>query len=76
MVFVDDFSGAFGVYFLKNKSDTITATKQFLADTAPFGTVKRLRSDNGDEYVGDQLKSFLLDNHIKHELTAPYSPHF
>ena len=75
MVFVDDFSGAFGVYFLKNKSDTITATKQFLADTAPFGTVKRLRSDNGGEYVSDKFKSFLLDNHIKHELTAPYSPH-
>ena len=75
MVFVDDFSGAFGVYFLKNKSDAITAMKQFLADTAPFGTVKRLRSDNGGEYVSDQFKSLLLDNHIKHELTAPYSPH-
>ena len=42
MVFVDDYSGALGVYFLKNKSDTVRATEQFLADTARYGTVKRL----------------------------------
>ena len=36
MVFVDDYSGAFGVYFLKNKSDAIRATEQFLADTHPM----------------------------------------
>ena len=47
LVFVDDYSGALGVYFLKNKSDAVRATEQFLADTAPYGTVKRLRSDNG-----------------------------
>ena len=46
MVFVDDFSGVFGVYFLKNKSDATRATEQFLADTVPYGSVKRLRSDN------------------------------
>ena len=27
------------------------ATEQFLADTARYGTVKRLRSDNEEEYV-------------------------
>ena len=46
-VFVDDYSVALGVYFLKNKSDAVRATEQFLVDTAPYGTVKRLRSDNG-----------------------------
>ena len=75
MIFVDDYSGAFGVYFLKNKSDTIRATEQFLADTAPYGTVKRLRSDNGGKYVSEEFKSLLLKNHIKHEQSAPYSPH-
>lgn len=75
MVFVDDFSGAFGVYFLKNKSDATRATEQFLADTAPYGSVKRLRSDNGGEYISEEFKSLLLKNHIKHETSAPYSPH-
>ena len=75
MVFVDDYSGALGVYFLKNKSDAVRATEQFLADTAPYGIVKRLRSDNGGEYISEEFKSLLLKNHIKHEFSAPYSPH-
>ena len=75
MVFVDDFSGAFGVYFLKNKSDATRATEQFLADTAPYCSVKQLRSDNGGEYISEEFKSLLFKNHIKHETSAPYSLH-
>ena len=75
MVFVDGFSGAFGVYFLKNKSDATRAAEQFLADTAPYGSVKRLRSDNEGEYISEEFKSLLLKNHIKHETSASYSPH-
>ncbi|KAF2349910.1 GAG-pre-integrase domain [Trinorchestia longiramus] len=50
MSFVDDFSGLIFVYFLKIKSDSVEAFKKFLADSAPFGSVKRLRTDNGTEY--------------------------
>ena len=39
MVFVDDYSRAFEVYFLKNRSDAPKAAEQFLADTAPYGSV-------------------------------------
>ena len=74
MVFVDDYSVALGVYFLKNKSDAVRATEQFLVDTAPYGTVKRLRSDNGGGYISEEFKSLLLKNHMKHEFSAPYSP--
>ena len=63
------------VYFLKNKSDTVEATKKFFADSAPFGTVKRLRLDNGGEFVSGMFKALLSDNKIKHETSAPYSPH-
>ncbi len=45
--FVDDYSGVIMIYFLKHKSDTVEATKQFLADIALFGKVKCIRSDNG-----------------------------
>lgn len=75
MVFVDDYSGVLAVYSLKNKSDATKATEQFLADTAPYGTVKRLRSDNGGEYISEDYKSLMLKNHIKHEKSAPHSPH-
>ena len=63
------------MYFLENKSDTVEATKKFLADSAPFGTVKRLRSDNGGEFVSGRFKALLSDNKIKHDTSAPYSPH-
>ena len=63
------------IYFLKQKSDTLEATKQFLADTAPIGKINCIRSDNGGEFVGQKFESLLRDNKIKHETCAPYSPH-
>jgi len=75
MVFVDDYSGALGVYFLKNKSDATRTTEQFLADTSPYGKVKRLRPDNRDDYINEEPRSLMLKNQIKHEQSAPYSPH-
>ena len=73
--FVDDYTGTIMVYFLKSKSDTVAATEKFLADTAPYGRVKCIRTDNGTEFTGKSFKSLLLKNVIKHEFSAPYSPH-
>lgn len=73
--FTDDFSSAVFVYFLKNKSDTVQATERFLADVTPYGKIKRLRSDNGTEYTAKSFKSLMVKNGIRHETSAPYSPH-
>lgn len=73
--FVDDYSGLITVYFLKCKSDAVTATEKFLADTAPYGSVKRLRTDNGTEFLSSNFRELLMKNLIKHEFSAPYSPH-
>ena len=73
--FVDDYSGVNCVYFLKHKGEAYKALEKFLADTAPFGTVKRLRCDNGTEYLCENFKSVLLKNKIRQETSAPYSPH-
>jgi hypothetical protein len=53
----------------------VEATEKFLADIAPFGKVKRIRSDNGTEFTSRKFKSLLRQNSIKHETSAPYSPH-
>jgi len=37
--------------------------------------VKRLRSDNGGEDLNEEFRSLMLKNQIKHEQSAPYSPH-
>jgi hypothetical protein len=73
--FTDDFSGLVNTYFLKSKSDTTEATKQYLADIAPYGSIKRLRSDNGGEFLSGEFKKVMIDNKIKHETSAPRSPH-
>ena len=73
--FTDDYSGAVFVYLLKKKSDTVTATEKFLADCAPYGDVKCIRSDNGTEYTSSEFNELLTKNRIRHDTSAPYSPH-
>lgn len=75
MSFTDDYSGAITVYFLKSKSDATHSTERFLADSAPYGKIKCLRSDNGKEYINREFKALLTKNGIRHETSAPYSPH-
>ena len=73
--FGDDDTGIIMVYFLKQKSDTLEASEKFLADIAPFGRVKRIRSNNGTEFTSHSFKTLLRKNSIRHETSAPYSPH-
>ena len=61
--FVDVYSGVIFVYFLKQKSDTLEATEQFLVDTASIGKVECIRSDNDGELKSLSLgvrKDYLL----------------
>lgn len=71
----DDYSGAIFVYFLKGKSDTVRATERFFADIAPYGKIKCIRSDNGTEFTSKEFQSIISKNAIRHETSAPYSPH-
>ena len=73
--FTDDYSSAVFVYFLKHKGDTVQATEKFLADTAPYGKIKCIRSDNGTEFTGKDYQALLSSNGMRHETSAPYSPH-
>lgn len=73
--FTDDYSNAMFVYFLKKKSDAVQATGKFLADVSPDGKVRCIRSDNGTEFTCGDFQALLRRNKIRHETTAPYSPH-
>lgn len=84
--FIDNFTGYIFLYFCLLKSDATKCLEKFLADIAPLGNVqclldisdvdlKKLRSDGGGEYMGKQFKDVLVQNKIKHEQSAPYSPH-
>ena len=75
ITFTDDNSGAIFVYFLKTKKDTVFATKKFIADTAPHGRRKSLRSDNGSEFKSNDFQRLLCNNSIRHETSAPYLSH-
>ena len=75
IMFVDDYSGAYNIYFLKDKTQALAATKQYLADISPYGSIKRFRSDNGTEFTNRGFRELMVANKICHEFSAPYSPH-
>ena len=63
------------LYFLKHTSDTLLTTMKSLADTAPYGHVECLWTDNGMELTSEPFQRLFVLNRIKHEQSAPYSPH-
>ena len=73
--FVDDYSNASFAYLLKTKDAAAQALERFLADSAPYGTVKRMRTDNGGELIGQEYDQVVIKNKIKHEPSCPHSPH-
>ena len=75
LCFTDDFSGLLCVYLLKNKSDVTLATRRYLADMAPNGKIKKIRSDNGGEFVSREFRDLMIENQIKRETSTPRSPH-
>lgn len=75
IAFTDDYSGMIFPYFLKTKSAATKATEKFIADCAPHGKIKTFRSDGGTEFTGQEFQTLLRSNGIRHETSAPYSPH-
>ena len=73
---LDDYSKLSAVLPLPHKSAVATAVKEVLNQLetqSGYGT-KRLRCDNGTEYVNAQLKGFCHGKGIKLETTVRYTP--
>lgn len=76
LTFIDDASRRTIVYFLRSKKEVLEAFKDYKAqaENQTGRKIKRLRSDNGKEYVGRDFEDFLRSSGIIHETTVPYNP--
>ena len=70
---LDNYSGMVFHYFMKQESDTTLVTAKFIADVAHIGKIKRIRTDNGGEYIEGSLKYLIVQHSIKHERSALYT---
>ncbi|GBM88941.1 Retrovirus-related Pol polyprotein from transposon TNT 1-94 [Araneus ventricosus] len=75
MVLVDDFSGMYFTYFLKNKNEVFDIFSQFKTkyENLTDKRIKKLRTDNGLEFVNEQLDTYFANSGIFHEKTIPYN---
>lgn len=73
---LDDYSKLSAVQPLVRKSDTAAAVKDILTqlETQTGCHTKRLRCDNGSEYINADLKAFCSGKGIKLETTVRYTP--
>jgi transposase InsO family protein len=76
LTFIDDFSRKFWVYFLKQKDEVFSKFEIFkaLVENQSENKIKRIRTDNGGEYVNNKFKYFCEYHGIKREMTNRYTP--
>lgn len=76
VLFKDDYTNYRYVYFLKHKSEVKEKLQIYLnlVKNQINISVKVLRSDNGLEYVNDDVKSLLEKSGIQHQKSTPYTP--
>jgi transposase InsO family protein len=75
MTIIDDFSYFFWGFFLKRKSYPFITLRVFFNHVeSQFDKMfKQIHSDNGGEYIRNELKDIFLLSRVIHELTPPNS---
>ncbi len=76
VTFIDDWTRAAKIYFLSSKDEVLHHFKVYKAavEKALGRSIKALRSDGGGEYVGREFVTFMQDNGIAHQRSAPHCP--
>jgi len=76
LVIVDDYSRYSWVFFLQEKSETMSIFKKFAKRAQNlFGyTIVKIRSDNGSEFKNSHIDDYCDEHGIKHELSSTYTP--
>ena len=74
--FIDDCTRVTWIFLMKDKSEVFHLFVKFyrMIQTQFESPIKRLRSDNGREYVNQNLSKFLEENGVVHELTCVDTP--
>jgi IS30 family transposase len=72
---VDDASHFMTVNFLKSKDQVVQQVKNYLTYLTMQGhTPKAMRTDNGKEFINQQLSPWCCERGIEVQTTTPYSP--
>lgn len=76
VTFIDDYTRVTWVFLMKDKFGVYQLFVNFFQMVkTQFGKpIKRLRSDNGKEYVNQKIYNFLKTNGVVHELTCVDTP--
>ena len=76
LIFKDDFSGYVKVYFLESKGQVKGCFLNFVQriEKETGNKINTLRSDNGLEYINQEIAKITFENGIKHERTVIYTP--
>lgn len=76
VTFTDDRTRYTETTMLRKKSDVLDAFKNYKlkAEKQTGQQIKKLRTDNGKEYLSNEFKSFLKKEGIAHQLSVEYTP--
>jgi transposase InsO family protein len=76
LTFIDDFSRRTWVYFLKYKSDVFDSFRVFktFVEKQSGLSIRRIRTDNGGEYVNQAFRDFCSEHGLQHQFSVPYTP--
>jgi hypothetical protein len=74
--FIDNHTRMTWICLMKCKSEVSSLFKQFhnMVATQYSSAIQVLRSDNGGEFVKQELKQYLINHGIVHQTTCPYTP--
>lgn len=76
VTFIDDFSRYIEIIMLWKRSDVLQAFRNYKKRTKnqTGRRIKKLRTDNGKEYLSNDFKKFLEDEGIARQLSMEYTP--
>lgn len=76
LLIIDDYSGMYFTYFLKNKSNVFSTFITFKEKCKNVlgKSIESIRTDNGTEFINNEFREFTNKEGIEHQRTVPYNP--
>lgn len=76
LTIVDDFTRGTWTYLMTHKNQTTSMLNKYihLIKTQFHGTIKTIRTDNGQEFLSTACQSLFTNNGILHHRTCPHTP--